>query len=392
MDLTFSTRINQDAEDLKVLMKLSENHDIISFSGGFPAPELFPIKEIKEITMKILDDYPGVALQYGASEGYTNLRELIASKMMKNIGIPSSLNNILITNGAQQGLDFMAKLFINKGDEIVVERPTYLGALTAFNAYEPEYLEVPMEHDGMDVSYLEELLKGHPKIKYIYTVPDFQNPTGITMSKEKRKHLCYLAQKYNVLIIEDNPYNELVFQGIPNKSIKSYDTDGHVIYLGTFSKTFCPGLRIGWVCANEEIIDKVLLCKQGADLQCGTLNQFITYEFLNNYDVRGHIRKLRKIYGDRKDNIVNCINYYFQDTVNFTNPKGGLFTYLTLPKNIKSKELLPIAFDAGVSFVPGDAFYALGNDYNHIRLNYSYMDKEQSELGIKILSNIIKKI
>ncbi|SHJ41313.1 2-aminoadipate transaminase [Hathewaya proteolytica DSM 3090] len=391
MNINFSSRVHGQAEDLQMLMKISECKSIISFSGGFPSPELFPSEEINKITNSILQRYPEIALQYGASEGFTKLRESICQKIMnKENSLNCTIENILITSGSQQGLDFVGKLFINKGDTIIVERPTYLGALTAFNAYEPEYEEVMMEQDGMDVNYAETILKRNKRVKFIYTVPDFQNPTGITMSLEKRKYLCFLAEKYNVPIIEDNPYRELIFTGEPNASIKSFDKGGYVVHLGTFSKTFCPGLRIGWVCAQSNIIDKLLVCKQGADLQCGTLNQYITWEFLNNYNLEGHIKILRSVYKKRKEFFIKCIKENLDNIVEYTDSQGGLFTYLKLPSTIESKHLLGVALENGISFVPGDSFYASGGDHNHIRLNYSYMDEKNTKKGLDILGKIIK--
>lgn len=390
MNLNFSTRLKDEADDLKNLMKLSESQGIISFAGGFPAPELFPSELLRDITNKVLKSYPNIALQYGASEGYTKLRELIAKQRMTNVNINCSFENIIITNGSQQGLDFAGRLFINKGDKIIVEKPTYLGALTAFKAYEPEFLEVDLDKDGMNMDCLESLLLKNKDIKFIYTIPDFQNPSGITMSIEKRQTLCKLAKKYNVPVIEDNPYNELIFKGNPLPSIKSFDEDGYVIYLGTFSKTFCPGLRIGWMCAEEHIIDKLLICKQGADLQSSTFNQIIAYEFLSTYNLDDHIVNIRKVYSDRKNSMIKNIQNYFPNTIEYTDPLGGLFTFITLPKEITSNAFLNKSLQKGVAFVPGDSSFALGKDHNHIRLNYSYMTKEKSEEGIKILGSLLK--
>lgn len=392
MELNFATRTkSMKASEIRELLKLAENPNIISFSGGFPAPEFFPTEELKKITNLVLDKYSSVSLQYGASEGYTPLRQVIAKERMSKVNVDCSGDNILITSGSQQGLDFTAKIFINKGDKIVVERPTYLGAVTAFKAYEPEFVEVDTEEDGMNVVQLEEVLKNNKDIKFIYTIPDFQNPSGITMSLKKRKQLCILSEKYKVIILEDSPYGELIYEGKCLPSIKSFDKAGYVIYLGTFSKIFCPGLRIGWICADEAILNKFLLCKQGADLQVSTFNQLITYEYLNNYDIDSHIEKLRNVYKSRKENMIECTKKYFPSNIKYTTPIGGLFIWLELPEHLNSREIFKVALENGIAFVPGDPFYALGGDFRHLRLNYSCMDEAKAEKGMKKLGEVLKR-
>ncbi|CAM2931177.1 PLP-dependent aminotransferase family protein [Hathewaya histolytica] len=386
MNFNFSTRIdNINTHELGDFLKLAEKSDIISFAGGFPASEMFPISQLKEISINIIDNYSNTAFQYGATEGYTPLRHTISQIKMPKFGVKSSLKNIMITSGAQQGLDLSAKLFIDKGDNIICERPTYLGALSAFKAYEPNILEVPMESDGMDLNLLENLLKKHKNIKFIYTIPDFQNPTGITMSKTKREYLAFLASKYKVPIIEDSPYSELSFEGRILPSIKSFDKNGYVIYLGTFSKTLCPAFRIGWVCAEEDLIQKYILCKQGADLQPSTFNQIITYEYLKKYDLDSHINKLRGVYKNRGNVILNAIANYLPSYISTTYPEGGIFTWIEIHNKYTSKEFLNRALDVQVAFVLGDAFFANGNDNKHLRVNFSSVNEEKIFEGIQRL-------
>lgn len=390
MNLDFSSRIhNMGASELGEFLKLSENNNLISFAGGFPSPEYFPVKELNEISVKVLNKYASISLQYGATEGYTDLREIIAKSRMPRVGVNCTFKNILITNGAQQGLDFSGKLFVNKGDNIICEKPTYIGALSAFRAYEPNIIECQMQDDGIDVCALEHLIKKNNNIKYIYTIPDFQNPTGITMSIEKRKYIAFLASKYRIPVIEDAPYCELSFEDIIYPSIKSFDKEGFVIYLGTFSKTFCPGFRIGWICAEEDIIRNLVLCKQGADLQPSTFNQLITYEYLKNYNINLHIKHLRDIYKSRRDAMLEAINMYLPEYIKVNKPKGGLFTWIEICKDYTSKAFYEMALNQGVAFVIGDAFFAFENDHNHLRANYSCMNEERIFEGIKRLKKLL---
>lgn len=272
MSLKFAKRMdNIRASEIRELLKLTQQPQIISFAGGLPAPESFPVEALIKINKQVLEEMGTVALQYGATEGYQPLREAIAKRMAK-VGVNSKAENILVTSGSQQGLDFTAKIFINPGDVIICESPTYLGAINAFKAYEPKFIEIDTDKDGMDMGQLEEVLKNTENVKFIYVIPDFQNPSGKTWSLERRIKLIELANKYDVAIIEDNPYGELRFEGESLPSIRHFDTEGRVAFLGTFSKILCPGLRLGWVEANPEFLNKFILVKQGADLQASTIS------------------------------------------------------------------------------------------------------------------------
>lgn len=392
MNLRYSERTSViKASEIRELLKLTERPDIISFAGGLPAPELFPTDKLEIISRKVLREDGKSALQYSTTEGYTPLREIIAKQRMPVAGITADIDNIMITSGSQQGLEFSAKIFIDKDDVIICERPSYLGAINAFKAYQPKFIEIPMDDDGMIVEELEKALRDNPNVKMIYTIPDFQNPSGKTMSIERRKRVAELAKIYSIPVIEDSPYSELNFEGEVNPSIKSFDTEGYVIYLGTFSKTFCPGLRIGWVCAEPEIIQKYIIVKQGADLQCSSISQRETALYMQTYDLNEHIANIRLIYRNRRDIMIDSINKFFPKEVLYTYPKGGLFTWVELKQGLDAAEILKEALDEKVAFVPGGSFFANGGNENHFRLNYSNMNEELIVEGIKRLGKVLKK-
>jgi 2-aminoadipate transaminase len=392
MNLRFSERtMGIKASEIRELLKLTERPDIISFAGGLPAPELFPTEQMAEISSRVLREDGKSALQYSTTEGYAPLREIIAKQRMSAAGIYATADNIMITHGSQQGLEFSAKIFIDKGDIIICESPSYLGALNAFKAYQPKFIEIPMDDDGMIVDELEKALKSHPEAKMIYTIPDFQNPSGKTMSVPRRKRLAELAKIYNIPVIEDCPYGELIFEGEIYPSIKSFDAEGYIIYLGTFSKTFCPGLRIGWVCAEPEILQKYIIVKQGADLQCSSISQRETAQFMQIYDLNEHISKIKIIYKKRRDVMLEAVEKYFPKEVMYTHPKGGLFTWVKLRSDLNASKILEEALKDKVAFVPGGSFFANGGNENHFRLNYSNMNEELIVEGIKRLGKVLHK-
>lgn len=392
MNLRYSERTSAiKASEIRELLKLTERPEIISFAGGLPAPELFPIEQLQIISSKVLKEDGKAALQYSTTEGYIPLREIIAKQRMSALKVDTSIDNIMITSGSQQGLEFSAKIFIDKGDIIICERPSYLGAINAFKAYQPRFIEIPMDEDGMIVDELEKVLGQHPEAKMIYTIPDFQNPSGKTMSIERRRRVAELAKMYNIPVIEDCPYGELIFEGETYPSIKSFDKDGYVIFLGTFSKIFCPGLRIGWVCAEPEIIQKYVIVKQGADLQCSTIAQRETALFMKTYDLNEHIFKIKSIYKKRRDTMLDSIERYFPKEAKYTKPKGGLFTWVELLEHLDAAKILEEALKEKVAFVPGSSFFANGENRNYFRLNYSCMTEELIVEGIKRLGAVLKR-
>ncbi|GFN36175.1 aminotransferase-like domain-containing protein [Tepidimicrobium xylanilyticum] len=391
MALNYAKRMNNiRASEIRELLKLTQRPEVISFAGGLPAPELFPVEEFKRVAEEVLDEKGTAALQYGPTEGYLPLREKIVERM-KKVKVDLESDNILITNGSQQGLDFSARIFINPGDVIICESPSYLGAINAFKAYEPRFVEVETDDEGMIMEDLEKALKENENVKFIYVIPDFQNPSGKTWSLERRKGLVELANKYNVAIIEDNPYGELRFEGEILPAVKHFDTEGRVIFLGTFSKIFCPGLRLGWVAADKEVLNKYVLVKQGADLQSSTISQMEVAKFLEVYDIEEHIEKLKKVYKKRKDLMIKTMEEEFPEGIKFTNPEGGLFTWVVLPKHINARKLAEKALEKNVAFVPGGSFFPNGGNENTFRMNYSNMDEERIVEGIKRLASVLKE-
>lgn len=392
MELKFANRVsNVKASEIRELLKLTQQPEIISFAGGLPAPELFPKEKLKIIFDKVMEESGSIALQYTTTEGYLPLREIIAEQRMKPSGINCTAENIMITNGSQQGLEFSARLFVNEGDVIICESPSYLGAINAFKIYGPKFVEIPMDDNGMIVEELEKALKKYPETKMIYTIPDFQNPSGKTMNLERRKRIAELASQYKIPVIEDSPYGELRFEGEKLPCIQSFDTEGYVITLGTFSKTFCPGLRIGWVCANPEIVQKYVLVKQGADLQSGTINQMVAAKFMQEYNLDDHINKIIDVYKKRRDLMLDNIKKYFPDGIKVTYPEGGLFTWVELRKDIDARKVNMEALKEKVAVVPGGSFFPNGGKENYFRLNYSNMSEDKIVEGIKRLGNVLKK-
>ena len=392
MKLKLADRMeNIKASEIRELLKLTEDPDIISFAGGLPAPELFPIKEIEEVASDTILKEGKIALQYSTTEGYSLLREIIAKERINGGYIKADANKILITNGSQQTLDFTGKLFINPGDVISCESPTYLGAINAFNAYNPHFVELPMDDEGIIIEYLIAAINKYPNAKFLYTIPDYQNPSGITLSMDRRKEIAKLSEMYELPVIEDSPYSELTFHGETLPSIKSFDKGGYVIQLGSFSKTFCPGFRIGWIFAENDILQKYILIKQGADLQSSTLDQRIIANYLKIHSLDKHILKLRKTYKKRRDVMLDTMKRYFPKDVKYTYSKGGLFTWVELPSYIDTKILLEEALEYKVAFVPGSSFFPTEKKNNFMRLNYSNMSEDKIILGIIRLSEIISK-
>mgnify|MGYP001581638038 CR=1 FL=1 len=352
---------------------------------------MFPVEELQIIVQKVLETDGRAALQYGPTEGIHSLREVIATQRMKPANVNVTADNIAITTGSQQGIEFSAKLFLNKGDVVICESPSYLGALNAFQAYMPKFVEIQMDDNGMIIDEVEKALKQYPNAKMIYTIPDFQNPTGRTMSNDRRQRLAELGAKYQIPIIEDSPYGDLIYEGTRHPSIKSFDKEGWVVYLGTFSKTFCPGLRLGWICATKEILDKYIIIKQGADLQCSSLDQRIAALFMETYDLNVHIEKIKNVYRARRDLMIKSMDKYFPVGVKHTNPYGGLFIWLELKEGLNAKEILQEALKENVAYVPGSSFFPNGGHQNFARLNFSCMNDEKIVEGIKRLGKVLGK-
>lgn len=383
---------------IRELLKLTENPEIISFGGGMPAPDVFPVEAFSEACQRVLAEQGAKALQYGATEGYLPLREMIARHTMR-YGIGVNPENILITSGSQQALDLIGKVFINRGDRILVESPTYLGALQAWNAYGAEYVTVPMDKDGMMTDALEQALRVGPK--FIYVLPNFQNPTGVTLSLERRQKLVELAEAYGVPIVEDDPYGQLRYEGEHLPSVVQIDNNyrcnnsnsycGNVIYLSTFSKTLAPGIRLAWVVAPPEVVRKLTQAKQGTDLHTSTFNQIVAHEVSKGGFLDQHIRLIRKVYLERRNIMLASLDRSFPPGTDWTHPQGGLFLWATIPEPLKSVDVLKNAIAEKVAFVPGYSFYPNGGGENTMRLNFSYASPENIQVGIARLGSVIEK-
>jgi len=371
---------------IRELLKLTEELEIISFAGGLPGPEVFPAKDFRSACMHVLEEHGPEALQYGTTEGFTPLRQMIA-RHAKRYGITAEPENILITCGSQQALDLIGKVFIDPGDEIVVERPTYLGALQAWNAYEANYHAVPMDADGIKMDELEQALAAGGK--FVYVMPNFQNPTGVTLSLERRKKLVDLTSRYRVPLVEDDPYGQLRYEGKhlpPLFALNGLD----VIYLSTFSKILSPGLRLGWIVAPSEIIRRLVQAKQGTDLHTSTLIQLVVYEVAHGGFLDRQVRSIRVVYRERRDAMVSAMKKYFPSGVTWTEPHGGLFLWVTLPESFDSAEVLREALKEKVAFVPGTSFYPDGSGANTMRLNFSYSKATIIEEGIRRLGKVLR--
>ncbi len=388
--LEFAQRMNQiKASDIRELLKLTDRPGMISFAGGLPAPELFPVERLKEITVRVLESSGEEALQYATTEGFGPLRRKISDRMNRRYGTNLTEQNILITSGSQQGLDFTGKIFLNEGDVLLCESPTYLGAINAFKAYGPRMLEVPTDNDGMLLDKLENILDTVENIKLIYTIPDFQNPSGRSWSLERRQGFMKLLKGRNIPVLEDAPYSELRFEGETMPSLASLDTEGVVIYLGTFSKVFCPGMRIGWVAAGERVLEKYILVKQGADLHSAGITQRNISMYMDTYDLDQDIERIRKVYKSRRDAMQEALSAELPGECRFTRPEGGLFTWVELPGGIDTRKLLEECLDYNVAFVPGDSFFPNGGGRNTMRLNFSNMPENRICEGIKVLAEVI---
>ncbi|MBB1166095.1 PLP-dependent aminotransferase family protein [Lacticaseibacillus rhamnosus] len=364
--------------------------NVISFAGGYPDRSLFPTQQLNQAFKHSFNSGDTELLQYASTQGYLPLREKIAARL-RATGIPTRADNIMMTQGAQQGLDLVARLMLDPGDGLVVEAPTYLGALAAFNAYQPTYYEIPMQDDGMDINALQRVLMSH-KVKFIYTVPDFQNPTGVVMSVAKRQALIRLANQYDVMILEDNPYRDLRYDGKPLPTIKSFDTQGRVVYLGSFSKILSPSLRMGWLVAAPDLLQELLALKGGSDLESSNLTMHGIDAYMAENDLDAHITEIQNRYREKKNAMVAAMTRYLPDEAHFTNPDGGFFLWLTMPAGFDmgafmKQHLLP---ESNISYVPSANLYATSAQVNGARLNFTGPTLEQIDTGIKALGDALK--
>jgi len=384
---------------IRELLKLTEQPDIISFAGGLPAPEVFPVKEFQEACNRVLTEQGARALQYSTTEGYHPLREMIA-RHTGRYSVQVTADNILITSGSQQALDFIGRLFINRGDYVVVESPTYLGALQAWNAYGAQYISVRADENGMIVDELEAALRIGPK--FIYVLPNFQNPSGSTLSLERRMKLLEIADKYGVPIVEDDPYGQLRYEGEHIPSIVMLDSQyrsdnggeysGNVIYLSTFSKLLAPGLRLAWVIAPPQVIRRLVMAKQAADLHTSSFNQYVAYEVAKGGFLDEHVKVIRSTYKERRDVMLEMMEEMFPCEVHWTKPHGGMFLWGMMPEGVDAAEVLKVAIERKVAFVPGAAFHPNGGGENTMRINFSFSSPDNIREGITRLGVTMKEI
>lgn len=383
---------------IREIFKYSGDPSFISFAGGYPDPDVFPVEELKEVSVEALDKYGKKALQYSATEGVPELRQYLVKFMEEEENVKGlGEENIIITTASQQSLFLVGLVLIDPGDVVMVEAPTYLGALSAFDPFEPDYVSVPTDDDGIIPEKLEEMVidlkKKGKKVKFLYVIPTFQNPAGYTLSLARRKRIVEIAEEQDFLIVEDDPYSYLVYEGERPPCVKSFDKSDHVIYLSTFSKTFVPGFRLGWIVAHKDIIRRIAISKQAADLCSGAYMQYITYLYMQKGHFMKHIEAMRDIYKVKHAAMLEALDKYMSDIpgVYWSKPKGGFFVWLVLPETVDCDQLFDKAIEHRVVYVRGSAFFADGRGKNTARLNFSQPKVEDIDKGIKILADVIKE-
>lgn len=394
-----SARIKSSA--IREILKITQMPGVISFAGGLPAPDLFPVERVEAATQAVLKKNPTGALQYGLTEGYLPLREMVAGMIQKQ-GIHCDASNVLITSGSQQALDLIGKVFIDEGQRILVEAPTYLGAIGAWKPYGAEYIQVPSDENGMQVETIDSgVFEQHPEM--LYVVPTFQNPSGTTMTRDRREQLVKLSNERGLPVIEDDPYGELRYEGEVQPTLLELDAKqrpdhaeafsaGNVIYLSTFSKTLCPGFRVAWVVAPTEVIGKLAQAKQGTDLQTSSFTQMVAHELASDGFLEQHIGVLREAYRMRRDQMLDLLDEFFAPLgVTWNHPQGGLFIWARLPEGVNTTELLPKAVEKKVAYVPGAPFFPKGGGENTLRLNFSNATPQQLEQGMVRLTEVLQK-
>lgn len=390
MDYSFSNKVlGLKASAIREILKFTAFPDVISFAAGNPAPEAFPTAQVEEITRRILTENPVAALQYSITEGYTPLRDTLKKRLAAQGSFNPDIDDVIITSGGQQGNELSCKIFLNEGDTLICESPSFIGSINSFKSYNVNLVGVEMDDDGIDPQLLEDALKSNKNTKIIYLIPNFQNPTGKCTSYERRKQVYALAKKYDVMILEDNPYGEIRFDGENIPSVKSLDTDGRVIYCGSFSKVLAPGIRVGFVSAPKEAAQKIVVCKQVSDVHTNILAQMLADEFVNNYNFEEHLEKIRGIYRKKCGLMLDEIDKNFSEKITVTRPQGGLFIWATLPDGCNMTEFCKKAVEAKVAVVPGNAFTVREDDpINSFRLNFSTPTDEQLVKGCETLGKM----
>ena len=382
------------ASTIREMLKVTLQPDVISFGGGLPAPELFPKDAIAECTREVMDKFGSLALQYSVTDGIPELREWIANRLTDVVGAPFEADNVMVVNGSQQGLDLLGKIFLDPGDHVVLENPSYLGAIQAFDAYQARYLVADTDEDGVIPESLEHVLAhASPPPKFVYLVPNFQNPTGRTLSGDRRERIVRICEHYGVPLVEDDPYGELRFSGERLPSLASFRTSGTVIYSGTGSKIMAPGMRIAWLATHDhDVREKLILAKQGADLQSGTLTQYIFTTYVSRREeFDRHVKTIAHVYGERRTVMHDALREFMPENVTFNNPQGGMFLWAKA-RGIDTTDLLKIAAEMKVAFVPGVSFYPHGDVTDGMRLNFSHSPPEKIRSGIERLGRAVRSI
>lgn len=394
MEYSFSDRVNSlKPSAIREIFKYAADPAVVSLSAGNPAPDAFPAKEIAEISADLLSRHPVDALQYGLTEGYAPLRDYLKKYMKDKYGIGSENDQLIITSGAQQVMDLAAKSLCNEGDVVICEAPSFIGSLNSFRSYNARLVGVPVESDGINTEILEEKLKTEKNVRFIYVIPNFQNPSGVTMSLEKRKKVYSLAKKYGVMILEDNPYGELRYFGENVPAIKSLDTDGIVMYAGSFSKVISPGMRVGWCVAPNPVIQKMVVCKQGQDVHTNMWSQIVIHEYVTKYDFEEHLNYLRELYRKKARFMMDLLDEHLAPYITYDKIDGGLFIMCKLPDNINMLDFCKEAVKRKVCVVPGNAFLTDETEECHtFRVNFSTPTDQQLEKGVKILGELIKEL
>lgn len=374
--------LNTPSSFIREILKVTQSDDIISFAGGLPNPISFPTKELNESTNRVIRTYESKVFQYSTTEGYEPLRQYIANRYKDKFNLDYSKDDILITTGSQQALDLLGKVLINKGDALAIEKPGYLGAIQSFSVFQPTFKGIDLQVDGLDTKMLEDTLQSS-NLKLLYTVPNFQNPTGITYSKENRDQIYKIMSKYNTVLIEDDPYGDLRFDGEDLSYIGANKLPNSVL-LGSISKIITPGFRLGWICTkNRELMKHLIVAKQASDLHSNIFSQYVIYDYLSNYDLKEHITKIKQLYKEQSTAMIQAIKQYFPKNVQYTVPQGGMFMWVTLPKGQSSLDLFDRASKKKVVFVPGDPFYTDMTNVSTLRLNYTNSDSYTIDEGIK---------
>lgn len=394
MEYTFSDRTNNlKPSAIREIFKYASDPSVVSLSAGNPSPDAFPVKELEEISARLFKEKPIELLQYSITEGYAPLRSYLLKYMKEKYNIGTENDDILITTGAQQIMDFATKSLVNEGDVIITEAPSFIGSLNTFRSYNARLVGVEVESDGMNMEKLEQALQSNNNVRFIYTIPNFQNPSGVTMSLEKRKKLYELAKKYSVLIVEDNPYGDLRYSGEFLPAIKTMDSENIVLYAGSFSKVVSPGMRVAYVIAPQQIIQKMTVCKQGSDVHTNIWSQMVCYEFMTKYDFEKHLENLRTIYRKKAQFCMDLLDKYCVPNITYDKIDGGLFIWCKLPHNVDMLDFCKKAIENKVCVVPGNAFLTDENQVSHgFRINFSTPTDEQLEKGIRILGELAKNI